>query len=86
MLNVRRNHPQAFSSLGVSCLFFISLYPLVASLLDVGNGVCFLEHTMVRHRTMVPMLIKGYVSQVVAISLPIHSVVHMLEPIVNCET
>jgi hypothetical protein len=55
MLNVHRNHPQAFSSLGISCLFFISFCPLVASLLDVGNGVCFLEHTMMRHRTMVPM-------------------------------
>jgi hypothetical protein len=36
-------------------LFFISLYSLVANLLDVGNSVCFLEHTMVSHRTMVPM-------------------------------
>ncbi len=35
---------------------------------------------------MVPMQIKGYVSQVVAISLPIHSVVRMFEPVVNCET
>jgi hypothetical protein len=50
-----RNHPQAFSSLGISYLLFISLYPLMASLLDVGNGVCFLEHTMVGHRTMVPI-------------------------------
>jgi hypothetical protein len=49
MLNVRRNHPKAFSSLGLSCLFFISFYPLVLNLLDVGNGVCFLEHTMVNH-------------------------------------
>jgi hypothetical protein len=58
----------------------------VVSLLDVGNGVCFLEHTMVSHKIMVPMQIKGYVSQVVAIGLPIHSVVRMFEPIVNCET
>ncbi len=35
---------------------------------------------------MVPMQIKGYVSQVVAIGLLIHSVVRMFEPIVNCET
>jgi len=55
-------------------------------LLDVGNGVCFLEHTMVSHRTMVPMQIKGYVSQVVAIGLPSHSVVRMFEPVVNFET
>jgi hypothetical protein len=41
--------------LGVSCLLFISLYPLMANLLDVGNDVCFLEHTLVNHRTMVPM-------------------------------
>jgi hypothetical protein len=79
MLNVNRNHPQAFSSLGVSCLLFISLYPLVANLLDVRNRVSFLEHTMFSHRTKVPMLIKGYVSQVVAISFPIHSVICMLE-------
>jgi hypothetical protein len=58
----------------------------VASLLDVGNGVCFLEHTMVSHRTMVPMQIKGYVSHVVAIGLPIHLVVRMFEPVVNYET
>jgi hypothetical protein len=64
----------------------ISLYPFVASLLDVRNGVCFLEHTMVSHRTMVPMQIKGYVSQVVAISHPIHSVVRMFELVVNYET
>ncbi len=55
MLNVSRNHLQAFSSLGVSCLFFISFNPLMTSLLDVRNGVCFLVHTMVSHRTMVPM-------------------------------
>ncbi len=55
MLNVSRNHPQAFNSLGMGYLFFISLYPLVASLLDVGNGACFLEHTIVSHKTMVPM-------------------------------
>jgi hypothetical protein len=48
--------------------------------------VCFLEHIMVNHRTMVPMQIKGYVSQVVAISFPIHSVICMLELVVNCET
>jgi hypothetical protein len=41
--------------LGVSCLFFISFNPLMTSLLDVRNGVCFLVHTMVSHRTMVPM-------------------------------
>jgi hypothetical protein len=29
---------------------------------------------------------KGYVSQMVAINLPIHSVVHMLEPVINYET
>jgi hypothetical protein len=86
MLNVNRNDPQAFSSLSVSYLFLISFYPFVASLLDVGNGVCFLEHTMASHKTMVPMQIKGYVSQVVAIGLPIHSVVHMFEPVINCET
>ncbi len=86
MLNVSRNHPQAFSSLNVSYLLLISLYPFVASLLDVGNGVCFLEHTMVSHRTMVTMQIKGYVSQVVAIDFLIHSVVRMFEPVVNCET
>jgi hypothetical protein len=55
MLNVRKNHPQAFNNLGVSCFLLISLYPLVASLLDVGNGVCFLEHIVVSHKTMVPM-------------------------------
>jgi hypothetical protein len=54
--------------------------------LDVRNGVCFLEHTMVNHRTMVPMYIKGYVSQVMAISLLIHLVVRMFELVVNCET
>jgi hypothetical protein len=58
----------------------------MVSLLDVRNGVCFLEHIMVSHRTKVPVQIKGYVSQVVAISLPIHLVVHMFEQIVNCET
>ncbi len=52
---VFRNHPQAFSSLGICYFLFISLYPFVASLLDVVNGVCFLEHTMVSHRIMVPM-------------------------------
>jgi len=41
--------------LGISYLLFISLYPLVARILDVGNGVCFLEHIVVSHRTMVPM-------------------------------
>jgi hypothetical protein len=35
---------------------------------------------------MVPMQIKGYVSQVVAIGLPIHLVIGMFEPVVNCET
>jgi hypothetical protein len=35
---------------------------------------------------MVPMQIKGYVSQVVAIGLPSHSVVRMFEPVVNFET
>jgi len=55
MLNVSRNHPQAFNSLIISYLLLISLYLFVANLLDVGNGVCFLEHTMVSHRTMVPM-------------------------------
>jgi hypothetical protein len=40
MLNVSRNHLLAFNSLGVSYLLLISLYPLVANLLDVGNGVC----------------------------------------------
>jgi hypothetical protein len=35
---------------------------------------------------MVPMKIKGYVSQVVAISLPTHLVVRTLESIVNYET
>jgi hypothetical protein len=58
----------------------------MASLVDVRNGICFLEHTMVSHRTMVPMQIKGYVSQVVAINLPIHSVVHMLKLVMNYET
>jgi hypothetical protein len=58
----------------------------MVSLLDVRNGVCFLEHTMVNHRTMVPMYIKGYVSQVMAISLLIHLVVRMFELVVNCET
>ncbi len=86
MLNVSRNHLQAFSSLSVSCLLFISLYPLMVRLLDVGNNVSFLEHTMVSHRTMVPMEIKGYVSQVVAISLPIHLVVRMFKLVVNSET
>ncbi len=57
----------------------------MVSLLDVKNGVCFLKHTMVSHQIMVPMYIKGYVSQV-AISLPIHSVIHMFKPVVNCET
>ncbi len=56
MLNVNRNHLQAFNSLGVSYLLSISLFnPFVANLLDVGNSVCFLEHTMVSHWTMVPM-------------------------------
>ncbi len=56
MLNVNRNHLQTFNSLGVSSLLFISLYPFLVNLLDVGNGVmCFLEHIMVSHRTMVPM-------------------------------
>ncbi len=55
MLNVRRNHLQAFNSLGISCLLLVSFYPFVASLLDVGNGGCFLKHIMVSHRTMVPM-------------------------------
>jgi hypothetical protein len=55
MLNVRKNHPQALCSLGISCFLFISLYPFMASLLDVGNDVCFFEHIMVNHRTMVPM-------------------------------
>jgi hypothetical protein len=35
---------------------------------------------------MVPMQIKGYVSQVVAIGLPIHLVVRMFKLVVNCET
>jgi hypothetical protein len=32
------------------------------------------------------MQIKGYISEVMAISLPIHLVVRMLEASVNCET
>jgi len=54
-LNVNKNDLQAFSSLGISYLLFISLYSLVVNLLDVRNGVCFLEHTMVSHKTVVPM-------------------------------
>jgi hypothetical protein len=34
---------------------------------------------------MVPMQIKRYVSEVVAMNLPIHSVIRMLELVVNCE-
>jgi hypothetical protein len=34
---------------------------------------------------MVPMEIKGYVSQVVAISLPIHLVIRMFKLVVNFE-
>jgi hypothetical protein len=55
MLNVNRNYLQVFNSLGVNCFFFISLYPFVTSLLNVGNNVCFLKHTMLNHRTMAPM-------------------------------
>jgi len=41
---------------------------------------------MVSHKIMVPMQIEVYVSQMVAISLPIHSVICMFELVINCET
>jgi hypothetical protein len=46
MLNVSRNHLLAFNSLGVNYLLLISLYPLMANLLDVGNGVCVVTLTL----------------------------------------
>jgi hypothetical protein len=39
MLNVSRNHLQAFNSLSARCLLFISLYPLVVSQPYFGPSV-----------------------------------------------